>query len=155
MGIKRYMIAGCAAVALMVGSSVAMAAGQGQSAQASSANQTVKQHCMQKKLKHQMRGLTDQQRAEVKQIMQQTRATALPIKQQLKAKQAMLNAVLMQKDIDVKQANSLVQEINGLQGKLLQTAVDTRIEISNKVGIKLGLREGHKGHHCKGGYAKQ
>ena len=147
MGIKRYMVAGCTAVALMTGSSLAMAAGPASQSQASLANpsnHTVKQRCMPKQLKRQMRGLTDQQRTEVKQIMQQTRSAAIPLKKELHAKKAMLNALLLQKNIDVKQVNDLIQQINGLQGKLLKTTVDARVELSNKVGVKLNLREGHK-----------
>jgi Spy/CpxP family protein refolding chaperone len=86
-----------------------------------------------------MEQLTPDQQKAVKSILESSRAKAAPQFQALQAKNVMLSAQLLQPKIDRNAINQLMQEINVIQGQLLQQRVDTILQIKDKTGVTLPL----------------
>ncbi|MDF1653757.1 MAG: periplasmic heavy metal sensor [Coxiellaceae bacterium] len=138
MNTSRFITAGIAAAALLGGTTVAMA---------SSHNKSGKCH-MPHQLKQQLKKLSPDQRATVMKTFKAGREKARTIRQQLHAKRAMLNALLLQKNNDPAKVKSVVDEISALQKQLLQTAVDTRMQISKDSGVYFELPAKRHGGKC-------
>lgn len=92
--------------------------------------------------------LSDQQRESLKTIHGKTFKIASPICQQLRAKRAMLNALLLQKKPNVKRINALTAKVTELQDQLLKIRVGERIEMANSADVHLGLGSPHHRMHC-------
>ncbi len=137
MNTSRFITAGIAAAVLLGGTTVAMAAPQAKGGKCHMPHQ----------LKKQLKNLTPDQRATVMKTFKAGREKARTIRQQLHAKRAMLNALLLQKNSDKTKVNTTVDEISALQKQLLQTTVDTRMKISKDSGVNFELPV--KKHHGK------
>ncbi len=133
--LKALIFAGTAAVAC---SSVAIA------------NGSPGKSCNNKKppMVRMMNHLSDQEKTEVKQIIQSSREKADPIRQKLRAKRAMLDALLLQQPVNTKRVEPLVTQVAQLESQLLQLKVDMRIELAKQANVHVRLDQPR--HHRPG-----
>ena len=84
--------------------------------------------------------LTDKQRVTAKKIIQQFRKQVNPMRKELYAKSVLLNAELVQANVDQKKVDDLINNISDLCKQLFSAKINMIMQVNKEVGLLLPIR---------------